>query len=244
MSLRARLFIKFHQVATGTLRVSAEVADEFASHIANAHEGIHVVSQLCTGANALQSNTLAPMLERWFRLVPEYDMPARLLAQKPGQPSNVTAISEAGALMLRKAGFPRSHVARDIELTMADLMVRLDRDSVHAGDDCESHATSMRAANESSIGSLLEQIRKAGFLPSISGGEATWIVKSSADPGRPIGVIAQQWQEAELLVASETSLRELFGLSEPSLHFAYWCQASPSLVLAALREGKALPSRC
>ena len=126
---------------------------------------------------------------------------------------------------------------------MAEVMVRLDRDSVHAGDDCESHATCVHAAEESSIGSLLEKIRMAGFLPSISGGEATWIVKSPADPGRPIGVIAQQWPEAQLLVPSETSLRELFGLSEPGLYFTYWCQASPGLVLAALRDGKALPSR-
>jgi hypothetical protein len=69
--MRDRIFAKFHQVATGTLRVSGEVADEFASHVANANEGLHVVSQLCTGANALQSNTIALMLERWFKLVPE-----------------------------------------------------------------------------------------------------------------------------------------------------------------------------
>jgi len=126
---------------------------------------------------------------------------------------------------------------------MGELMVRLDRDSVHAGDDCESHATCVHATEESSIGSLLEKIRKAGFLPSISGGEATWIVKSPAGSGHPIGVVAQQWPEAELLVPSQTSLRELFGLSEPSLYFTYWCQARPSLVLAALRDGKALPPR-
>lgn len=100
MALRDRIFAKFHQIATGTLRVSADVADEFASHIANAHEGLHVVSQLCTGANALQSSTLALMLERWFRLVPEYEMPARLLTKRPGQAANVPAITGASALML------------------------------------------------------------------------------------------------------------------------------------------------
>ena len=105
MPLRDRIFAKFHQVATGTLRLPPEVADEFASHIANANEGLHVVFQLCTGANALQSGTLAPMLERLFGLVPEYEMPALLLAQKPGQVAEVSAISGAAALMLHSRVF-------------------------------------------------------------------------------------------------------------------------------------------
>jgi hypothetical protein len=126
---------------------------------------------------------------------------------------------------------------------MADLIVRLDRDSVHAGDDGEPHATFVHAAEDSSIGSLLEQIWKVGYLPSITGGEATWIVKSSADKDRAIGVIAQQWPRPVLLVPSDARLSEHFGLSEPSLFFTYWCQADPDLVLAALRDGKPLPSR-
>jgi hypothetical protein len=126
---------------------------------------------------------------------------------------------------------------------MTDLTIRLDRDSVHAGDDMEPHVELLRVGEEMSIGGLLGQIQKAGFLPSISGGEATWIVKSSADPDRPIGVVAQQWSEPGLLVPSRASLREHFGPSEPSLFFSYWCQANPHLVLAALRDGKALPSR-
>ena len=126
---------------------------------------------------------------------------------------------------------------------MAELIVRLDRDSVHAGDDGEPHATFVHAAEDSSIGCLLEQIRKAGWLPSINGGKATWIVKSSADKGRAIGVIAQQWPRAVLLVPSETGLSEHFGLSEPSLFFTYWCQADPDLILAALRDGRPLPSK-
>jgi hypothetical protein len=105
MPLRERVFARFHQVATGTLRVSTETADEFASHIAAAHDAIHVFGQLCFGANALQSNTLGVMLERWFRLVPEYEMPARLLANKPGPSATVTPIRESTAMMLHSRVF-------------------------------------------------------------------------------------------------------------------------------------------
>lgn len=95
-----KVFAKFHAVATGTLRLAPEVADEFASHVARADEGIFVVWQLCAGPNALQSATLAIMLERWLRLLPEYEMPARVLAERPGTAAPVKEINAATALML------------------------------------------------------------------------------------------------------------------------------------------------
>ena len=98
--LRDRLFAKFHEVATGTLRLDASAADAFASHLANANAAIHVVSSLCTDAGGLRAETLAVMLERWFRLLPEYDGPRKVLAARPGAVATVVQIEPASAAAL------------------------------------------------------------------------------------------------------------------------------------------------
>lgn len=100
MPLREKLLASFHAVGTGTLRLDTESAAAFASHIANANEGIHVVGQLCVGPNALKSETLALMLERWFRLLPEYRSPKRVLESKAVQAQAVPELSAATSLLL------------------------------------------------------------------------------------------------------------------------------------------------
>ena len=105
MTHREKLFAKFYQVATGILRLDSESAEAFATHVANANEAIHVVSSLCTGANALKSETLAVMLERWFRVLPEYDIPRRLLNSRPGLAAPVVQVESANALMLHSRVF-------------------------------------------------------------------------------------------------------------------------------------------
>jgi hypothetical protein len=100
MPLREHIFARFHPVATGVLRLDPESADAFASHLANANEGIHVVSQLCMGPNALKSETLDVMLERWFRLLPEYEPPRHALAAKPGPEANLPALESSLAGLL------------------------------------------------------------------------------------------------------------------------------------------------
>jgi hypothetical protein len=100
MTLREHVFARFRPVATGQLRLDPESADSFASHIANANAGIHVITQLCIGANGLKSETLNLMLERWFRLLPEYDAPARALLAKPGPATALPALESSRALLL------------------------------------------------------------------------------------------------------------------------------------------------
>jgi hypothetical protein len=101
MTLRDRLFAAFHAVATGTRRLDAGAADSLASHVAHANEGIHVVGSLCTSASALQANTLAVMLERWFRLLPEYEGPRQVLLERPGKAATVAQIDPATAAALQ-----------------------------------------------------------------------------------------------------------------------------------------------
>lgn len=105
MPLREHVFARFRPVATGQLRLDAEAADAFASHLANANEGIHVISQLCMGANALQSKTLDVMFERWFRLLPEYEAPARCLRAKPGPVADLPVLEPSKALLLHSRVF-------------------------------------------------------------------------------------------------------------------------------------------
>jgi hypothetical protein len=100
MPLRDHVFARFRPVATGVLLLDPESADAFAWHIANANEGIHVISQLCLGANALKSETLDAMLGRWFRLLPEYAAPKRSLSAKPGPAASLPSLEQPRAMQL------------------------------------------------------------------------------------------------------------------------------------------------
>jgi hypothetical protein len=100
MNLRVNLLASFRSVATGTLRLDAEAADAFSEHITAANDGIHVIGQLCTGPNALDSATLALMLDRWFRLLSEYASPRLELERKVGTAQTAPELSPESGLLL------------------------------------------------------------------------------------------------------------------------------------------------
>jgi len=129
-----------------------------------------------------------------------------------------------------------------VKITTTMLSIRINRDSVHAGDDFESHAKTIDAGGSLSIGDFLCQLRGT-YLPGIAGGEATWIVSASGPNSNPIGVVAQQWREPRLRVPLSTSLGELFGSSPPTITFEYWCQKSPELVFSCISSGREPPSK-
>lgn len=120
------------------------------------------------------------------------------------------------------------------------LVVAIDRDSVHAGDDLESHATSIKLSPVATLRALFEVIQDMGYLPGITGGKATWIICSS---GKPIGVLAQQWQEPKLSMPYESIVSQYFGATEPRILFRYWCQADPDQVFSHIKAGHEPPSR-
>ncbi|WLI14828.1 MULTISPECIES: hypothetical protein [Pseudomonas] len=120
------------------------------------------------------------------------------------------------------------------------LEVAIDRDSVHAGDDLESHATSITLDPSATLRALIKVIQGMGYLPGINGGKATWIICSS---GKPIGVLAQQWPEPKLTTPPESIVDQYFGNTEPRLLFRYWCQADPDQVFLQLKAGNEPPSR-
>ena len=121
------------------------------------------------------------------------------------------------------------------------LILAIDRDSVHAGDDLISHANSVKLDPTATLGTALEAIQTMHYLPSISGDEATWIICAS---GQPIGVLAQQWEAPRLVVPIESPVTQIFGEDEPLLFFfRYWCQTDPHVVFSCIAAGEVLASR-
>lgn len=120
------------------------------------------------------------------------------------------------------------------------LTIALDRDSVHAGDDLSSHASSIKLDLTATLRTLFEAIQTMRYLPGISGGEASWVICAS---GKTIGVLAQQWATPKLVVPIESQVKQVFQDNEPRLLFKYWCQTDPDLVFSRIKAGEALPSR-
>ena len=110
----------------------------------------------------------------------------------------------------------------------------LTRSSVCAGDDGDaSHQKRFDLSNSESLEKLLTAIVKSAYLPTISGGRATWSVTSAV----PIAVIAQQWTEPRMLFLLPKDLENLDrkeGILK--LHFNYHAQLDPEIVLIVLRE--------
>jgi hypothetical protein len=117
------------------------------------------------------------------------------------------------------------------------LTLHLNRDSVHAGDDLESHVALIQVEANSTIADLLVRL-KSEYLPSISGGQATWIISSSGNVPIPVGVLAQQWRQPKLRVPLGARLSELFGTTKPSISFEYCCQKDPDLAFDRIAAGK------
>lgn len=122
------------------------------------------------------------------------------------------------------------------------IRIRVDRDSVCAGDDAVSHGATLCVASSCNLLELLGAAWRACPLASIAGGQATWLIDVS-DPDNCIGVMAQQWPQPKLLISAETAAVDLFMGSEPSLYFRYWCQSNPDAVFSALQSKTALPAR-
>ncbi len=127
--------------------------------------------------------------------------------------------------------------------TTESLFLTADRDSVCAGDDCESHERPFAASLGALMPELIQLATNACKLAGIAGGNATWIVEAGGYGGKPIAVIAQQWEEPRLLVPNSTTVESLFAHHKTKLFFKYWCQANPDAVFNALATNTPLPNR-
>ena len=113
------------------------------------------------------------------------------------------------------------------------MQLILTRDSVAAGDDFDApHRRIIKVTEGLPLDALLRRVTQTKYLPSISGGAATWSVTS----GVPLAVIAQQWDDIKWLPGA---LQEQAALDLRDgalhLHFNYHTQIDPGIVFEVLR---------
>jgi hypothetical protein len=126
--------------------------------------------------------------------------------------------------------------------TPKGLALNVERDSVCAGDDVDApHAKQFAFRGGDTLADALSAIVGDGYLANISGGKATWIVEAA---GKPVAVVAQQWESAEFLIDSATLLTDCITPEAPkAIFFRYWCQVDPAVVFECLRLGRPLPDK-
>ena len=101
------------------------------------------------------------------------------------------------------------------------------RDSVHPGDDGDApHTKTIDLPGKISVGAAVESLLASNYLPSISGGEATWSVMSSI----PVAVVAQQWAAPRYYPLYEGLDRFDIVAGTLRLHFNYHAQIDPEIV--------------
>lgn len=109
---------------------------------------------------------------------------------------------------------------------MATISIKVTRDSVCAGDDLDGlHLRQIDISEMTPVRFVIQRILESGYLPSISGGHAAWLIES----GRPIGVVAQQWTQGRFFVDGDAPISQ-FLRSESKIHFRYEVQKDPEEV--------------
>ena len=75
-----------------------------------------------------------------------------------------------------------------------------------------------------------------GYLPIISGGNATWVAMSGRH-GKPAAVVAAQWKSPQLVVDFGAEV----GAIGDSLHFRYLTKRDPHELLNEMLAARARP---
>jgi hypothetical protein len=106
------------------------------------------------------------------------------------------------------------------------------RDSVCAGDDGDApHPRTFPCPAALPPEQAVATVLAASYLPSIAGGQATWVASSAV----PLAVIAQQWPAPRPLPLSARDRQRLDRRGDQlRLHFSYFAQEDPAQVLALL----------
>jgi hypothetical protein len=110
----------------------------------------------------------------------------------------------------------------------------LTRDSVSAGDDLHApHARVISLQQDWDPASIASQILRVYDIPKIDGGRATWALSSNI----PFVVFAQQWEKPQPINEVNLDPTEVdFDGEELRLHWTYFAQIDPEVVLGILRS--------
>ena len=112
------------------------------------------------------------------------------------------------------------------------MKVRVDRDSVCAGDDTEPHAAVVTIADAESLEMAIRAVIAAYRLPSIAGGQATWCVSCDV----PVAVVTQQAPDPKFLPWVQFVTRCDPPREGLTVYFSYLAQLDPDLVFDVLRR--------
>ena len=113
------------------------------------------------------------------------------------------------------------------------MKVKLTRDSVAMGDDCDApHEKIIAVPDSASIREIIQVVLHSRYLAQIAGGKATWSVTSRI----PVAIVAQQWAEPKMLGDASVPRSLLFSEGMLVLHFAYHTQEDPNLVYGQFLE--------
>jgi hypothetical protein len=117
---------------------------------------------------------------------------------------------------------------------VATVRAYVTRESVCAVDDLDPpHLRRFYLPDDWTWESLVHHVWQESELPRIAGGQATWALSSNI----PLAVAAQQWQKPSILFRLGSD-RDRLDISdnEIRLHWSYFAQLDPSIVLRVLRE--------
>jgi hypothetical protein len=118
------------------------------------------------------------------------------------------------------------------------LKININRDSVCAGDDCDSHRVELEFDVKATIRDLVNRIKAINYLAPISGEKATWILMNIGDE---IAVLAQQWKSAKYFMSETTLLSELPSKdNQIELFFKYRGQWPPDTIYIEIAKNKEL----
>ncbi len=123
------------------------------------------------------------------------------------------------------------------------IELKVDRDSVCAGDDCQSHMALLSVSAKTALTEVLNLAQKSCSLAGIAGGNATWLIDTQGYGKGCVGVVAQQWAEPKLITEQNITAGQIWNSSKGTLFFRYWCQSNPNAVFEAIKSGGELPSR-
>jgi hypothetical protein len=113
------------------------------------------------------------------------------------------------------------------------MKVRVNRDSVCAGDDIEAHDRLLDLPDAETLDALAANVLRAYELPRIQGGEATWCLASR----RPIAIVAQQWASPRMVPWQTRPISDckiVDGVVR--LHLTYLAQVDPAVAYEVLRH--------
>ncbi len=115
------------------------------------------------------------------------------------------------------------------------MKIRINRDSVCAGDDCISHEKEFEIKDDMTLSEFLEIQKDVFPLASISGGKATWVLKGETY----LAVLAQQWSEPKYAADALSLIKDNLNKSDKyrgELHFHYYAQDNPIKVYNKIGE--------